>query len=193
MGYYGLTMRSGIEIEDLGPKVKITIPNPEKLRTLGDLVHFENVSFRYPKAAKPVVENVTFTVDQGGRCALIGAVCFPSVLFRDIVPMLNHPQNGQGKSTLAKLVLGELSPTTGTIVRHPLLKIGYFSQHSVEEFSSVEKHVTALEYFLDHFDRKGDKVPEPEARACLGTFGLGGKIASDTPVIMLSGGQKVRV
>ena len=101
-------------------------------------------------------------------------------------------QNGHGKSTLAKLVLGELSPTKGNIIRHPLLKIGYFSQHSVEELSAVSPNVTALQYFLEYFEKKGDTVPDQDARACLGTFGLGGKISSETPLVLLSGGQKVR-
>ena len=39
-----------------------------------DLVHFDNVTYKYPKAVKPVVSDVTFTVQQGGRCAFIGAV-----------------------------------------------------------------------------------------------------------------------
>ncbi|EIM83035.1 P-loop containing nucleoside triphosphate hydrolase protein [Stereum hirsutum FP-91666 SS1] len=170
---YHLTNRGEIAIEEGEAKVKIAIHSPEKLRTAGSLVHCENVSFRYPKAAKATLEGVTFTVDQGGRCAFVGA-------------------NGQGKSTLAKLILGELSPTKGSIVRHPTLKIGYFSQHSVEELSRDLKQ-TALGYFLDHFEKKGDKVTEMEARSCLGTLGLGGKIASDTPLGALSGGQKVRL
>ncbi|THG96693.1 hypothetical protein EW026_g5189 [Hermanssonia centrifuga] len=171
MAGYHLTARSGVEMEDMEPKVKINIPNPEKLRTAGDLIHFENISFKHRNAPKPMIEGVSFTVEQGGRCAFVGA-------------------NGQGKSTIAKLVLGKLLPTKGTVVRHPLLKIGYFSQHSVEELSMVEK-TTALGYFLDHFEQKGTKVPEIEARAFLGTFGLGGKISSDTPLALLSGGQKV--
>ncbi len=37
-------------------------------------------------------------------------------------------KNGQGKSTLARLIVGELKPLKGNIVRHPQLRIGYFSQ-----------------------------------------------------------------
>lgn len=54
------------------------------------------------------------------------------------------------------------------------------------------KNTTALEYFLEHFEKKGDRVTDPEARAMLGHFGLGGKISSETPLRALSGGQKVR-
>lgn len=79
-------------------------------------------------------------------------------------------------------------------MRHPSLKIGYFTQHSVEELSNESlKTTTALKYFLDHFDKLGDPIQDPEARACLGTLGLSGKVASDTPLAALSGGQKVSV
>ena len=52
---------------------------------------------------------------------------------------------------------------------------------------------TALTYFIDHFSQKGDKVSMDEAMECLGTFGLGGRISSATPLKALSGGQKVRL
>jgi ATP-binding cassette subfamily F protein 3 len=203
VGYYN-SNRAEITIKDLEPPIKITIPSPPKMRTVGDLIHFDAVEFRYPKAKKPLLEGVTFTVDQGGRCAFVGA-------------------NGQGKSTLAKLILGTLSPTKGqwwrvalsfnghvlaliiiflqgTITRHPLLKIGYFSQHSVEDLSLPIAHLsltagstptTALSHFLEHFEAKGDKITEQEARPCLASFGLQGRVASDTPLAALSGGQKV--
>ncbi|KAJ6561577.1 P-loop containing nucleoside triphosphate hydrolase protein [Mycena vulgaris] len=162
------------------PRVKISIASPEKLRTLGDLIHFDAVEYRFPKAKKAFLEDITFTINQGGRCAFVGA-------------------NGQGKSTLAKLIMGTLKPTKGAIIRHPLLKIGYFSQHSVEELSgpltrtSSDGPVTALSYFTEYFEAKGETVVEQDARKCLGSFGLQGKIASDTPLSQLSGGQKVRL
>ncbi len=71
---YHLTSRADIQLEDLDPPIKITLPNPEKLRTTGDLVHFENVVFRWKKMKKNMLENVTFTVGQGGRCSFVGAV-----------------------------------------------------------------------------------------------------------------------
>ncbi|KAF7302027.1 Iron complex transport system ATP-binding protein [Mycena indigotica] len=176
---YSLTNRLEIEKPTYEPPVKIKIENPEKLRTIGDLLHFDAVEFQFPRAKKPFLEGITFTVNQGGRCAFVGA-------------------NGQGKSTIAKLIMGKLQPTKGTITRHPLLKIGYFSQHSVEELSTPQTFnslgpVTALSYFMRHFEDKGEKVIEQDARRCLGSFGLQGKVASDTPLVQLSGGQKVRL
>lgn len=175
VGYFD-SRRSGIEIEAPERQVKIKIADPPQLRTLGDLVHFDNVEFRYPRAPKPLLSAVTFTIEQNGRLAFVGA-------------------NGNGKSTLAKLIVGELQPTSGTITRHPLMKIGYFSQHSVEDLTmpladlSLNRAgpVTAMSYFLSKFP-----VEEQAAHAFLGSFGLGGKLASDTPLSQLSGGQKVR-
>ncbi|KAJ7068669.1 P-loop containing nucleoside triphosphate hydrolase protein [Mycena amicta] len=176
---YHTSNRLEIDKPVIEPLVKIKIENPEKLRTIGDLLHFDAVEFRFPKAKKPLLEGVTFTINQGGRCALVGA-------------------NGQGKSTIAKLIMGTLKPSTGAITRHPLLKIGYFSQHSVEELSAPQASasdapVTALSYFMRHFEERGEKVVEQDARKCLGSFGLQGRVASDTPLVQLSGGQKVRL
>ncbi|KAJ7498543.1 P-loop containing nucleoside triphosphate hydrolase protein [Mycena latifolia] len=178
-GYFN-TNRLEIDKVIAEPRIKINIDSPEKLRTAGDLIHFDAVEYRFPKAKKPFLEDITFTINQGGRCALVGA-------------------NGQGKSTIAKLIMGTLKPTKGAIVRHPLLKIGYFSQHSVEELSgpltraSGTGPVTALSYFMEYFEAKGETVVEQDARKCLGSFGLQGKIASDAPLSQLSGGQKVRL
>ncbi|KAJ7098765.1 P-loop containing nucleoside triphosphate hydrolase protein [Mycena belliarum] len=180
MAGYHLTNRAEIETAAGEPRVKINIDSPEKLRTLGDLIHFDAVEYRFPKAKTAFLEDMTFTINQGGRCAFVGA-------------------NGQGKSTIAKLIMGTLKPTKGNIVRHPLLKIGYFSQHSVEELSGPltraesDDPVTALSYFMEYFAAKGETVVEQDARKCLGSFGLQGKIASDAPLSQLSGGQKVRL
>ncbi|KAI0761905.1 P-loop containing nucleoside triphosphate hydrolase protein [Irpex lacteus] len=173
MAGYSLTARNAIEIDEGEPPVKVVIDNPEKLRTAGNLVHLDNVSFRHKGAAKPLFEDVTLTVEQGGRCAFVGA-------------------NGHGKSTLVKLILGELAPTKGTVLRHPLMKVGYFSQHSVEELSK-ETTQTPLAYFIDYFEKKGEAVNEGEARRSLAGLGLAGNTVSNTPMSALSGGQKVRL
>ncbi|KAJ6515472.1 P-loop containing nucleoside triphosphate hydrolase protein [Mycena sanguinolenta] len=179
VGYFN-SNRMDMESIVTEPRIKINIESPEKLRTAGDLIHFDAVEYRFPKAKKPFLEDITFTINQGGRSALVGA-------------------NGQGKSTIAKLIMGTLKPTKGNIVRHPLLKIGYYGQHSVEELSgpraqsSSGKPATALSYFMEHFAAQGETVAEQDARKCLGSFGLQGKIASDTPLVQLSGGQKVRL
>jgi ABC-type multidrug transport system fused ATPase/permease subunit len=74
MAGFHLTNRAELQLEEVEPRIKITIPNPEKLRTLGDLIHFDNVSYRYRNASKLTLGGVTFTVGQGGRCAFVGGV-----------------------------------------------------------------------------------------------------------------------
>ncbi|KAJ7740893.1 P-loop containing nucleoside triphosphate hydrolase protein [Mycena olivaceomarginata] len=151
MAGYFLSNRKEVDQIVTEPRIKINIESPEKLRTAGDLIHFDAVEYRFPKAKKPFLEDITFTVNQGGRYAFVGA-------------------NGQGKSTIAKLIMGTLKPTKGTIVRHPLLKIGYYGQHSVEELSGPQtqstsgRPVTALSHFMEYFEAKGETVVEQDAR-----------------------------
>lgn len=172
---YHFSNRGDAVLEDQDPPVRFTFLQPSALRTTGDLVTFDKVSFGYTRSKK-LLEDVSFSLPQDGRMAFIG-------------------RNGEGKSTLANLVLQTLKPSSGSVLHHPLLNIGHYSQHSVEEVSAKVKgtKTTALEYFIAHFAEKGVKVEEPEARARLGSLGLSGKMAASTPVDGLSGGQKVRL
>jgi ABC-type uncharacterized transport system YnjBCD ATPase subunit len=179
MAGFHLSNRSELTVEEREGRVKINLPQPEKLRTIGDLIYFDNVQYGFSKASIPLLADVSFTVEQSGRLAVVGA-------------------DGSGKTTLAKLIVGELQPTKGKSVRQQLLRIGHFSQHSVGDLSLPltslsfnNTPVTALSYFLDHFEAKGEKVLEQEARALLGSLGLQGDTAARTPLAQLSGGQKV--
>ncbi|KZO96211.1 P-loop containing nucleoside triphosphate hydrolase protein [Calocera viscosa TUFC12733] len=154
---YALTTRQGVEFEDQERNVKIFLPQAPELRTMGDLITFDKVSFKFPKTQRLLLEDVTFSVPQSGRMAFVGA-------------------NGQGKSTLGKLITGALKPTVESLTR-----------------ATQGTRTTAIQYFLEHFEKKGEVVDDGEARACLGTLGLGGKAMGETPVDGLSGGQKVRL
>ena len=72
---YHLTARAEVGTIDQEARIKLVIPDPEKLRTTGSLVHFDAVSFGWK--GKMLLEDVTFTVAQGGRCAFVGAVECP--------------------------------------------------------------------------------------------------------------------
>jgi ABC-type multidrug transport system fused ATPase/permease subunit len=72
MAGYFLSNRKEVDQIVTEPRIKINIESPEKLRTAGDLIHFDAVEYRFPKAKKPFLEDITFTVNQGGRYAFVG-------------------------------------------------------------------------------------------------------------------------
>ena len=72
------------------------------------LVSLDNVAFDY--GGNLIFEGVSFALNEGERAGLIGA-------------------NGEGKTTLIKLILGELEADTGTVLRKNGLKIGYLEQN----------------------------------------------------------------
>lgn len=176
LGGYHTTARAEIEIPDFDPPVKLTFPRqPPDLRFPGALVSMEKVTFAYPGRQKaPTLTDVSLTIHPGTRTGLAGL-------------------NGSGKTTLVSLIAGNLVPTSGTISRHARVKIGRFSQQSVEEITaiaSMDPKLTALRHVME---AEGTEMGEKEARQILGSLGLHGQTVSDVPLSLLSGGQKVRV
>lgn len=141
---------------------RFAFPEPEQLPP--PMLTANRVSVGY--AGQPVLSNVSFRLDMEDRIALLGA-------------------NGNGKSTLAKLIAGRLEPLAGTLERNPRLKIGYFAQHQAEELVLNETPV-------DHMSRALPKATAPVVRAQLARFGLDADRA-ETPVQDLSGGEKARL
>lgn len=174
-GGYHLTSRGEVEIEGVDPPVYLPFPDPEDLRFPGSLCSAANVSFQYSKSGHMVLDGVTVTIHPGDRVGLVG-------------------KNGEGKSTLVKLLIGQLKPTKGVVERHPRLRIGYYSQHSVEELTDPK---VATSSSVDHFieelkQRHNILIDDNTARGFLGSFGLQGRTAMN-PIGTLSGGQKVRL
>lgn len=143
---------------------EISFPTPE--RTLSPpIIAVDNVSVGYD-AAKPVLNRVTLRIDNDDRIALLGS-------------------NGNGKSTLVKLLAGKLAPFSGHVTRAEKLLVGYFAQHQVDELD-----LEASTY--DHIRRLMLDMPESKVRARAGAIGFSGK-AADTLVKSLSGGEKARL
>ncbi|NXD63591.1 ABCF3 protein, partial [Eolophus roseicapillus] len=94
-------------------------------------------------------------------------------------------ENGAGKSTMLKILMGELAPVKGIRHAHRNLKIGYFSQHHVDQ---LDLNISAVELLARKFPGK----TEEEYRHQLGSYGISGELAV-RPVASLSGGQKSRV
>ncbi|MBV9456409.1 MAG: ABC-F family ATP-binding cassette domain-containing protein, partial [Bradyrhizobium sp.] len=143
---------------------EISFPAPEK--TLSPpIIAADNVSVGY-EPNKPVLNRVTLRIDNDDRIALLGA-------------------NGNGKSTLVKLLAGRLMPFSGAITRAEKLAIAYFAQHQLDELNE-----DASTY--DHVRKLMPEAPESKVRGRAGAIGFSGK-AADTPVKSLSGGEKARL
>ena len=143
---------------------EISFPVPEKMLS-PPIIAVDNVSVGYdPK--KPVLNRVTLRIDTDDRIALLGS-------------------NGNGKSTLVKLLAGKLAPFSGHVTRADKLSIGYFAQHQVDELD-----LDASPY--DHVRRLMPDAPETKVRGRTGAIGFSGK-AGDTLVRSLSGGEKARL
>ncbi|HUF57589.1 MAG TPA: ABC-F family ATP-binding cassette domain-containing protein [Thermohalobaculum sp.] len=140
----------------------IAFPPPEELPP--PLMKLEGVSVGY--GGRPVLRRIDARIDQDDRIALLGA-------------------NGEGKSTLAKLIAGRLAPLEGRREVSGKLRIGYFAQHQTDE-------LVAGETPIDHLRRLRPETPPQKLRAMLAAGGTGADLA-DTPTAKLSGGQKARL
>ncbi len=137
---------------------------PEPARIAPPILALERVDIGY--GTTTVLRNVSLTVDMDDRIALLGA-------------------NGNGKSTLAKLLAHRLAPLAGEVRRGPKLKVGYFAQHQTEELVLEENPI-------DHMARALPNATPPKLRAQLARFGLDADRA-ETPIGQLSGGEKARL
>lgn len=182
-GQYGFTLRQDIEIPDFDPPVKMSFPRqPPDLRFPGALVSLEKISFAYPGRKKvPILTDIDLTIHPGARVGLAGL-------------------NGSGKTTLVSLIVGSdddavggLAPSAGSITRHSRAKFGRFSQQSVEEITAIAAQNPTLTALSHLMEVSGSEMEEKEARQILGSLGLQGPVASDVPLALLSGGQKVRL
>eukprot|EP00163_Fabomonas_tropica_P023935 TRINITY_DN4145_c0_g2_i2.p1 TRINITY_DN4145_c0_g2~~TRINITY_DN4145_c0_g2_i2.p1 ORF type:complete len:616 (-),score=199.52 TRINITY_DN4145_c0_g2_i2:371-2218(-) len=131
----------------------------------GALVRVENVDFGYP-GRDTLFEGVDFGLHTESKIGMVGP-------------------NGTGKSTLLKLMDGELEPTKGDCNIDRRCRIGVFSQHSVDQ---LEVSMTPVEYIQSKFP----DLNYQDIRNRLGRFGLPGDLAVQK-IQTLSGGQKARV
>jgi ATP-binding cassette subfamily F protein 3 len=143
-------------------KFVFSFPTPEELSP--PIVNMEGVAVGYGGA--PVLRGLSLRIDQDDRIALLG-------------------RNGEGKSTLSKLLAGKLQPESGRLLCAGKLRIGYFAQHQVDELYLDETPI-------QHVQRLRPNEMQARLRARLAGFGLMADQA-DTLVGRLSGGQKARL
>ncbi|MER2520615.1 MAG: ABC-F family ATP-binding cassette domain-containing protein [Bdellovibrionales bacterium] len=146
-----------------GRVTAFTFPEPKEMKS--PLIRLEKVDAGYVEG-EPILRAVTLTINTHDRIALLGA-------------------NGNGKSTLIKILSDRLKPMAGEICKSGQLKIGYFAQFQTDE----------LDVDLTPFETLRAAMQEPsevKVRSMLNRFGFD-KQKADTKVGGLSGGEKARL
>ena len=139
-----------------------SFPEPEELSP--PIIATEGAAVGYGETI--ILRDLNLRIDQDDRIALLG-------------------RNGEGKSTLSKMLSDRLQIAQGKMVTSNKLRIGFFAQHQVDELRIEETP-------LDHLFRERPNEGQAKLRARLAGFGLGADQA-DTEVGRLSGGQKARL
>jgi ATP-binding cassette subfamily F protein 3 len=142
----------------------IVFPPPAKPLS-PPIIAIDGVAVGY-EPGKPVLRKLTLRIDHDDRIALLGS-------------------NGNGKSTLLKLIADRLPPMQGSVSRADKLDIAYFAQHQLDELVPSQSA-------YDHVRRLMPDDPVSKVRARAGAMGFPGEKA-DTPVMNLSGGEKSRL
>jgi ATP-binding cassette, subfamily F, member 3 len=156
-----------------------------KMEPIAAVVDDSVQPFKWPPVAKrlspPIVSMDKVSAGYDGR-AVIARIDL-SLADDDRIGLLG--QNGNGKSTFAKLIAGRLDPLAGKMTRVHRLQVGYFAQHQIDELEpggSVYEHVAER--------MRGDRESKIRGRAAM--IGFSGARA-DTKVEALSGGEKARL
>ena len=147
-------------IED--PSRSFHFPNPKELKP--PLIVLDDAAVGYTDA--PVLSNLNLRLDPDDRIAFLG-------------------RNGNGKTTLARLLSGRLPAMAGSMTASGKLRVGYFGQHQVEELGTEDTPV-------QHMTRLMPDAKPGAVRAQLGRFGFSGEKA-ELSVRHLSGGERARL
>jgi ATP-binding cassette subfamily F protein 3 len=142
---------------------EITFPEPDKLLS-PPIIATDDVAVGYDE--RVVLSKLSLRVDNDDRIALLGS-------------------NGNGKSTLVKLLAGRLAAMQGSVTRAANLKVAYFAQHQLDELNPEHSP-------YDHVRALMPDQPEAKVRARVGAIGFSGP-AGNTLVKSLSGGEKARL
>ncbi len=147
-------------IED--PTLHFGFPSPPELRP--PLITMDMASVGYTDT--PVLRRVNLRIDPDDRLALLG-------------------RNGNGKTTLARLIAAQLAPMEGTMQSSAKMNVGYFTQYQVEELDITDTP-------LEHMTRVMKGATPGAVRAQLGRFGFSGERATQK-VGSMSGGERARL
>ncbi len=144
------------------PSLSFDFPSPDEMRP--PLITLDLAAVGYSET--PILHRLNLRIDPDDRIALLG-------------------RNGNGKTTLARLLAAQLAPMDGTMRPSGKMRVGYFTQYQVEELSSDGTP-------LDHMTRAMEQASPGAVRAQLGRFGFSGAKAT-TQIGKLSGGERARL
>ncbi len=144
--------------------IPFNLPQPVK-PIASPLLRIEGATAGY-QADKPILQGLDLRIDNDDRIALLG-------------------QNGNGKSTFAKLIAGRLAPLRGNVFGAQKVEVGYFAQHQLDDLNPQS---TPYDYIV----KLMPDGTEAQRRTRLGTYGFGADKA-DTKCQKLSGGEKARL
>ncbi len=144
------------------PSLSFDFPSPEEMRP--PLITLDLAAVGY--GPTPILQRLNLRIDPDDRIALLG-------------------RNGNGKTTLARLLAAQLAPMDGAMQASGRMRVGYFTQYQVEELSSDGTP-------LEHMTRAMEGASPGAVRAQLGRFGFSGHKAT-TKVGKLSGGERARL
>ncbi len=145
------------------PSLSFDFPDPAELKS--PMITLEHAAVGYG-AAPPILKRLNFRIEADDRIALLG-------------------RNGNGKTTLARLLASQLEPAEGEVNAPGKLKVGYFTQYQVEELAGEDTP-------LDLMNRAMTGQSPGAVRAQLGRFGFSGPRANQR-VDKLSGGERARL
>jgi ATP-binding cassette subfamily F protein 3 len=145
------------------PSLTFDFPSPAELKP--PLVQLDMAAVGYAPG-EPVLTRLDLRLDPDDRLALLG-------------------RNGNGKTTLARLLAAQLPAMEGEIRATGKLKVGYFTQYQVEELNGDETP-------LQHMSRLMPKATPAAVRAQLGRFGFSG-LKATMRVGDMSGGERARL
>ena len=144
------------------PTLSFEFPSPEELRP--PLITLDMAAVGY--AEKPILQRLNLRLDPDDRVALLG-------------------RNGNGKTTLARLLAAQLPTMDGAMNASGKMRVGYFTQYQVEELDGDDTP-------LEHMTRQMSGKTPGAVRAQLGRFGFSG-VKATQKVGKLSGGERARL
>jgi len=144
------------------PSLSFEFPSRTEMRP--PLITLDLAAVGY--GGEPVLRRLNLRIDPDDRIALLG-------------------RNGNGKTTLARLLAAQLTPAEGQMAASGRMRVGYFTQYQVEELASDDTP-------LEHMTRAMKGATPGAVRAQLGRFGFSGNRAT-TKVGSLSGGERARL